>query len=74
MQRTSQSITGHGRVNGCEKMLLAESGEEAEALQLVFDGIFHFREAQFDTGRPQGPIEFDKNVGGGNVDAGTGSP
>src|SRR4249920_2633917 len=48
----------------------AESVEQLEALQLVFDGILHFREANLDARFAQGSFELGEHVRRSHIDAG----
>ncbi len=52
-----------------EEHVLAQPREDAEALQLVFDGIFHLGHAQFDALGVKLLVELGDHVGGGDVHA-----
>src|SRR6516225_7226320 len=50
--------------------LLTKMCEHSKTLQLVFDGILHFSEAQLDSGSVQSIIEFADGISCSDIDAG----
>src|SRR6202051_1123240 len=63
-------VTGNGRANGWEKILLAKLREQSKSLQLVLHWIFQFGKAKLDTLRVQRFVQFGDCVAGGDVHAG----
>src|SRR5271169_270233 len=63
-------IAADGGTNGRMEGTFAKLGEKPEALELVFDGVFEFGEAQLDSGLVQSLIQFGEGIGRSDVHAG----
>jgi len=63
-------VTGNGRANGREEILLAKLREQSKSLQLVLYRIFQFGKAQLDALRVQRLVQFGDGIAGGDVHAG----
>ena len=63
-------ITADGLAKRGKKSLFSKLGEQAKALEFVFNGIFHLSNTEPDSCLGQGVIQFIESVGRGDIDAG----